>query len=134
MNAASLETGKHLSISLLLLRLGVAAVMIPWSLDKVLNPDHAAGVFENFYFISGLGPAAFATIGVVQLLVVLAFIAGFQKVWTYGAVLIMHAISTFSSWQQYLDGNLLFFAAWPMLAACVALFLLRDQDNLFAVS
>ncbi|MDA3919418.1 MAG: HAD family hydrolase [Salinisphaera sp.] len=27
-----------------------------------------------------------------------------------------------------------FFAAWPMLAACVALYLLRDHDNLFTLS
>jgi putative oxidoreductase len=29
--------------------------------------------------------------------------------------------------------NLLFFAAWPMLAACIALYLLRDQDTLLTV-
>lgn len=29
--------------------------------------------------------------------------------------------------------NLLFFAAWPMLAACLALFLLRDEDTLATV-
>ena len=30
--------------------------------------------------------------------------------------------------------NLLFFAAWPMLAACFALYLLRDLDTLGVVS
>jgi hypothetical protein len=29
--------------------------------------------------------------------------------------------------------NLLFFAAWPMLAACFALYLLRDLDTLGVV-
>jgi hypothetical protein len=38
----------------------------------------------------------------------------------------MHAVSTLSSWKMYLtpfaEGpSLLFFAAWPMLAACVTL-------------
>jgi putative oxidoreductase len=44
---------------------------------------------------------------------------------------VLHGISTLSSYRQYLDpfDNLLFFAAWPMLAACVALFLLRDLDT-----
>lgn len=42
-------------------------------------------------------------------------------------VLLLHGISTLSSYRQYLDpfNNLLFFAAWPMLAACFALYLLR---------
>jgi hypothetical protein len=29
--------------------------------------------------------------------------------------------------------NLLFFAAWPMLAACITLYLLRDLDTLWAM-
>ncbi len=49
----------------------------------------------------------------------------------------MHAVSTLSSFRQYLapfkGPNLLFFAAWPMLAACIALFLLRDLDTLWTV-
>jgi len=47
----------------------------------------------------------------------------------------MHGISTLSSWPRYIAAfdNLLFFAAWPMLAACVALFLLRDSDTLLSV-
>lgn len=47
-------------------------------------------------------------------------------------MLLLHAVSTFSSFPQYLDPfkNLLFFAAWPMLAACIALYLLRDLDTM----
>ena len=46
----------------------------------------------------------------------------------------MHPASTFA-WRQYLDGfdNLLFFAAWPMLAAGLTLFLLRPHDRLLSV-
>lgn len=74
-------------------------------------------------------------IGLLQLLVVLAFIAGFMKRISYGIVLLLHSVSTLSSWQQYLDGfnNLLFFAAWPMLAACIALYMLRDLDTRWTV-
>jgi putative oxidoreductase len=31
---------------------------------------------------------------------------------------------------MYLAPNLLFYAAWPMLAACVVLFLMRELDTL----
>lgn len=124
----------RLRISLFALRLGVFIVMFFWSIDKLLQPEHAAQVFEHFYLIGNLGGMALAVIGVVQLVVVFGFVAGLFKTWTYGLVLAMHAVSTFSSWKQYLAPmeNLLFFAAWPMLAACLALFLLRSQDTLWS--
>jgi putative oxidoreductase len=132
-----IPTNRRLPFSLLLLRLGVAIVMLAWSIDKLLRPEHAAGVFGAFYGMPGLGETVFYVIGTLQLLVVLAFLAGAWRTWTYGAVLAMHAVSTLSSFRQYLapfEGpNLLFFAAWPMLAACIALFLLRDRDTLWAV-
>ena len=127
---------RRLPLALLLLRVGVAIVMLAWSVDKLLRPDHAAGVFAAFYALPGLSAPVFNLIGMAQLLLVLAFLAGAWRSWTYGAILAMHAVSTFSSFRQYLapfEGpNLLFFAAWPMLAACVALFLLRDADTLLS--
>lgn len=125
-----------LPLSLLLLRLGVALVMGFWTADKIINPDHAGAVFKNFYGLGAVGEQALFAIGVVEGLIVLAFLAGLFKTITYGAVLLMHMVSTISSWRQYLEpfDNLLFFAAWPMLAACVALFLMRDHDRLLACS
>lgn len=128
----------RLRISLLLLRLGVFSVMIMWTIDKFINPDHAARVFAHFYLISGLEENMILAIGVIQLIVVVAFLFGYKKTYSYGAVLILHAISTLSSYTKYMepwiDRNLLFFAAWPMLAACMVLFLLRDQDLLLSYS
>lgn len=126
----------RLPVALLALRVGVAIVMIAWSVDKLLRPEHAAGVFGAFYALPALSEPIFYLLGTAQLLVVLAFLAGAARTWTYGAVLLMHTISTLSSFRQYLDpfegANLLFFAAWPMLAACFALFLLRDADTLLS--
>lgn len=126
---------ERLKASLLILRVSIFVVMAMWSLDKLLNPDHAAAVFENFYFIAGLGAGVLLVIGLVQLAIEVAFVLGLWKFWTYGFVLITHAISTLSSWQQYLDpfNNMLFLAAIPMLGGCVALFLLRDQDTKFSL-
>lgn len=127
---------RALPLSLLLLRIGVTIVMGFWTVDKLLNPHHAGKVFKGFYGIEAVGENALALIAIVQGLVVLAFAIGAFKTISYGAVLVMHGISTLASWKQYLDpfDNLLFLAAWPMLAACVALFLLRDLDQLLAVS
>ncbi len=71
-----ISTNRRLPVSLLLLRSGVAVVMLAWSIDKLLRPEHAAGVFGAFYGLPGLGEAAFYVIGTLQLLVVLAFLAG----------------------------------------------------------
>lgn len=125
---------QQLPWALLALRVGVFIVMIMWTLDKFVAPDHAAGVFENFYGITGLGTAVFFLIGAVELVIVVGFVLGIAKRLTYGLVLVLHAISTLSSFPMYLGfDNLLFFAAWPMLAACFALYLLRDQDTRMTV-
>lgn len=61
------------------------------------------------------------------------FVSGIYKKWTYGIVLLIHAVSPSSSYKQYLSPfegqHLLFFAAWPMLASCLMLYLLRDDDR-----
>ncbi|GAF59021.1 hypothetical protein JCM18902_1849 [Psychrobacter sp. JCM 18902] len=74
----------------------------------------------------------FYVIGAAQFILILLFVTGLFKTWTYGIILLLHAISTFSTFGLYLKpfDNLLFFAAWPMLAACLALFLMRDWDTL----
>ncbi|MBI1390600.1 MAG: hypothetical protein GC154_19390 [bacterium] len=130
-----MDFNRRLSISLFLLRIGVFIVMLMWTLDKFINPGHAAAVAEDFYMMEGMGHGVFYVIGSVQLMIVIAFVIGLFRRISYGLVLLLHAVSTFSSYQQYLDPwqNLLFFAAWPMLAASVALYLLRDSDTLLAV-
>lgn len=130
MNMTSSERDRIAS-SLLALRLGVFVVMLMWTLDKFVNTAHASRIFENFYGLTWPGPAVIMALGAAELVLILAFVAGVQKRLTYGAVLVLHAVSTFSSYRQYLDpfNNLLFFAAWPMLAACLALFWLRDLDT-----
>ena len=121
--------------SLLLLRIGVFIVMLMWTLDKFMRPGHAAGVFKKFYHIDLGAPTMFYVLGSLELVLILLFVTGTAKRFSYGAVLALHAISTVSSYRQYMQpfDNLLFLAAWPMLAACVALYLLRDADTLWAV-
>ena len=118
--------------ALFLLRLGVFIVMFAWTLDKFNNPAHGVKVFEYFLYIKGLENSVMMAIGAVELVIILAFMAGLWKRYTYGFVMILHGVSTLSSWKQYtIDINLLFFAAWPMLAACIALYMLRDMDVKF---
>lgn len=132
-NELSSQVDKRVALSLLMLRAGIATVFLMWTVDKFVNPEHAAAVFKKFYMIPSLSNVAAYAIGGLQLAVILAFLVGWLRTWTYGAVLGLHAVSTFSSWEKYIDPwtypNLLFFAAIPMLAACISLWLLRDLDS-----
>ncbi|GLS92013.1 hypothetical protein GCM10007916_30830 [Psychromonas marina] len=125
----------RLQWSLFSLRIGVFIVMIMWTLDKFVNPAHSARILEVFYGINSSGELAMYIMGGLQLLLVLAFVAGVKKRITYGLIFLLHFASTFSAYDRYIDGfnNLLFFAAWPMLAACLALYLLRDEDVKFTI-
>ena len=125
---------RRLALSLLLLRLSLALVFAAWALDKFLNPSHGASVLEGFYGVGGVPVSAIHALGAAQALLVLAFALGVARTWSYGAVLAMHAVTTAVSWKAYLSlDGILFYAAFPMLAGLVALFLLRDEDRLFSV-
>ncbi|MBT5187329.1 MAG: hypothetical protein HOH19_09510 [Kordiimonadaceae bacterium] len=121
-----------LELSLFLLRLGVFIVMLVWTVDKFTDPGHGANILAGFYSITA-GENIVMAMGAVELVIILAFMAGMWKKYTYGFVLILHGLTTLSSWKQYLDMNLLFYASWPMFAACIALFLLRDADVKFTL-
>ncbi|PMO35038.1 hypothetical protein BCT11_23290 [Vibrio sp. 10N.222.52.B12] len=120
---------RQLGLGLLALRLSIALVFIMWALDKVLVPEHAMKVFSGFYGLD-ISSGFSVALGIAQLVFIGIFVAGLWKNLTYLAILVLHAGSTFSSFAKYLDpfNNLLFFAAWPMLAACFVLYLLRDHD------
>tara|TARA_R110001583_G_scaffold21964_11_gene82913 strand:+ start:806 stop:1219 length:414 start_codon:yes stop_codon:yes gene_type:complete len=125
----------RLQWSLFSLRLSIFIVMFMWTMDKFVNPAHGALVLKAFYGINESSNTLFYILGALQLLLVLAFVTGIKKRISYGLILLIHASSTFASFPRYIDGfnNLLFFAAWPMLGACLALYLLRDADVKFTV-
>lgn len=126
----------RLQWSLLSLRVGVFIVMFVWTIDKFINPGHSIKIFEKFYAIAGLGETVAYLLGALQLVLVFAFLAGIKKRLTYGLVFLLHGGSTLSAMGYYLDpfNNLLFFAAWPMWAACLSLYLLRDADTKFTLT
>ncbi|MDP9415112.1 MAG: hypothetical protein M3Q08_13725 [Pseudomonadota bacterium] len=129
------DVASRLPVCLLLLRLSLGLVMMVWAFDKILNPSHGGAVFESFYGLPEVGESLVSMIGVAQALIVLAFLAGLAKKWTYGAVLLMHGVTTLVSWSAYLQPlkNIMFFAAWPMLAALITLFLLRNEDRIASI-
>lgn len=124
-----------LRLSLFGLRAGVFIVFFMWTADKFVNPEHTARVFDKFYMIGGLTEWPIYFIGALQAIFLVCFLFGICKKYSYGAILVMHAVSTCSTYAKLMDPwsgvNLLFFAAVPMLAACLTLFLMREFDTLY---
>lgn len=128
----------RMEASLLLMRMAIAAFLLVWALDKVIAPEHAKAVFSRFYFISDAPPLILKALGLLQIGIIVAFAVGLARSYTYGAVLLMHAASTASTHAHLINpwgegAQLLFWAAVPVLAAMIALFLLRDRDRLLSI-
>jgi putative oxidoreductase len=122
----------RLRAALLCLRLGIGIFFVLWSIDKLVAPESTVKIFGHFYKTSISTSIAYA-VGGCELLLSLAFLAGLYKRWTYGALLALHTVSTLSTMPQLLSPfgkNHLFIAAVPVLAACWALYILRDEDRL----
>ena len=116
-----------------LLRLSIAVFMLVWSVEKLVKPEGYVKIFQYFYGLSFDIGTVYA-IGIVQTAIVIAFAIGLFRTTTYGLMVLMNAITLVVSLPQILDPyggqtNHLFAASVPVLAACVVLFLLREQDN-----
>ena len=127
---------RRLALSLAILRLSTGVFFLVWALQKILAPEIARRAFEAFYFSSPSDEMLLIT-GILQTLIVLAFMAGLFRFWTYGALLVMHTVSVFSTIPRLIDPltspNLLFWAAVPVLGLLIVLFLLRDRDTFLVV-
>lgn len=127
---------RKLAVSLAILRLSTGVFFLFWATQKVLVPDIGRRVFERFYF-SSPSDEMLLLFGIAQAVVVLAFMAGLFRMWTYGALLLMHLGSVLSTVPQLADPftppNLLFWAGVPVVGLLIALFLLRDRDTLFVL-
>jgi uncharacterized membrane protein YphA (DoxX/SURF4 family) len=128
-----MNTGKTTAVALFILRVGLGVFLLLWSIDKLAVPEGTVRVFSGFYRLS-ISTAIVPLIGVLELLLSVLILAGLWKKWTYGLGMVLHGISTFSTYNQLLSPfgkNHLFIAAIPVLGAFIALFLMRDEDTLW---
>ena len=123
----------RIRICLFSLRVSVFFVMIAWTVDKMIRPDHAAMIFQDYYFLPDPGSSLLLVLGLAEVVLLILFLSGSFKRLAYGLVLLFHTVSTITPVYQYASGQLLFYAAFPMWAACLTLYLLRDLDTLFTL-
>ncbi len=78
---------KKFAFSMLFLRASVFLVILMWTIDKFVNPEHAAKVYGKFYYLPGLENLAMIAIGTVEIIVLILFFIGYKKTYTYGAII-----------------------------------------------
>lgn len=127
------QPADRLALPLLLLRLSLGVFFLQWGVEKFVVPATTTAIFRNFYGwqVDGVLPAV---LGAAQIALALAFIAGLVPRVTYGLVTLLHFVTVIvtiprliSPWNPV--SNHFFIAGVPVLAAFVALYLLRDSDR-----
>ncbi len=132
-NVRSRQLERRLPLALVLLRVTVGIFFLLWAVEKLVMPEVTASIWEKFYRIPISLNLAYP-IGVVNSLMALALIAGFLRTVTYAYWTLFHTISVLSTWSYLIKPfggpNHLFLAGVPIVAAMVALFMLREWDVL----
>ena len=117
---------RRIATALLVLRLTIFLVMLIWTIDKFVRPEHAGSVYEHFYFLPGVRRDNHLCNRRGRAFTPAWICYWFRLARDLRFVFLLHAVSTFSSFRQYLHpfegSNILFFAAWPMLGACFTLY------------
>lgn len=134
---------KRIEIALLIIRLSAALFLGLWASLKFLRPEWTQNIFKGAYQLGQFGletlpPEVSYTLGGLQIMIVLAFATGLWRFWTYGLMMLMSAAGVLGSMGSYLTyynyPKNLMLTSIPTLGALVALFLLRDMDNLLSLS
>jgi putative oxidoreductase len=126
------------SISLLALRITIALLVLHWGIDKLVDPEHALRVSDNFYRGLLSHGALMPVLGTLQVgLALLAMVGLFRRIVDPLVLLVnlgsMLAVwrSVVDPWGWFLEGtNALFFPSVIVVAGCLVLIAFRDQETL----
>ncbi len=127
---------KRLGVALVILRVSLGVFLLVWGLEKFIIPDRSIAIYGFFYGLSATKAVTYVA-GALECLLALAIIIGAFRRWSYGLGLLLHAVTTIATAKLIIDpwglisgeAQHLFFAAVPLLAAFLALYLLRDCDT-----
>ena len=68
----------RLTTPLLILRITIGLFLLQWGIEKLVIPETTAVIFSHFYKIDGVGENAAMVMGILQSLLALAILFGFQ--------------------------------------------------------
>jgi len=136
MERDTMTQSKILKPALFITRILIFLFLLPWQTLRFTNHDGAAGIANRYYKISTLPPAIGLAIGVFMMVLLLAFVTGFKKTYSYGLVFLLHAAGTIMTigilLPPYPSPQRLFLAAMPTAGAMLLLWVLRKEDTLLS--
>ena len=127
------------ALALFILRLGLSWFIFLWAAHKIILPNQYRALARNF---DGVDPSVVQVYGlaVAQVVICLLAVIGIARLYTYGALLLMHAFTVSRRWEGFLDPFALNErGTFPIhrnqvidlavLGAFIALVLLRHRDH-----
>lgn len=124
---------KNLHLSLLILRLGGAFFLFTWASLKFLRPEWMVSVYNKTYGYTWVTNDFAYAVGVVQFIVALFFLIGFQRTWIYGLVVLIHSTGVIAAMPRIMNYSTFphnrYLTTVTALAAFIAIFLMRDNDK-----
>ncbi|MDX1485547.1 MAG: DoxX protein [Alphaproteobacteria bacterium] len=127
----------RLTASLALMRISLGAFFLVWAIMKFVVPKTNIAIFNKFYGLN-VDAEISMVFGAAEAVLAVLVMIGLWRTWSYGVAVLVHGFSQSASWRETLDPwalylndspKLLFWAGVPVLAALIALWLLRDQDR-----
>ncbi len=122
--------------ALFITRVLITLFLLPWVMLRFTNAEAAKNIASKYYKVSSLPDIANMGVGVLWIILLLAFVTGFKKHISYALVLALHTFGTIMTLPFLIPGtenfNILFMAALPTIGAMLLLFSLRSQDTFLA--
>jgi len=126
------------TLSLLVLRVSLGALMIVWGLDKLVNPKHGIAVAGRFYFGLLDSAAAMPVLGAIQIALGILVVAGIARRYAYPVLAGITGMTLLGVWRSVVDPwgwmfertNALFFPSLIIFAGVLVLIAFRDADLL----
>ena len=126
------------ALSLLALRASLGLLMLVWGADKLANPAHGMRVAERFYFGLFGAAALMPVLGVLQIALGAAVVAGLMRRLAYPALLAITGLTLVGVWRSVLDPwgwvldgtNALFFPSLIVFAGALVVNAFRGADAL----
>lgn len=128
---------KRLEIGLFVMRLSISIFFLALITQKLFITQPKQGIFPSFYSLDIPVFICYPLLFVTTALIV-SFLSGLYKTFSYGGVLSMQLVllaPTYKELFKFSEPTYIFlWASIPLVGASISLFLLRDNDNLFALN
>lgn len=134
---------KRAGLFLFFCRVAVFIVFFVWTIAKLVQPEHGAGIMDKHYFIGGVSETFIFLFGLLELGLCIALLFGFYKRATRGFFLFISILSVATprvvngyriTLFEQSEPMIFLWTGFCMLACAFAIYYLRDFDTRFSLA